>query len=120
MNAVEIIEEVRRHGAELLLREGKLVLRGSGPELPPELQDAVRQQKAEIMVALGAPIETTVASILADIRPHLPPALRTLPDGSLLVMVNWTIMHAWNRSLNQLLTPSRTTSATPTKGGEKS
>ena len=99
MNASQILEEVHKHGADLSLRDGKLVLRGSGPTLPEELQVEIREQKAELMVALGAPIEETVSAILADIRPNLPPAIRGLPDGSLLVLVNWSIIHAWEKTI---------------------
>jgi hypothetical protein len=59
------------------------------------------------MVALGAPVEETVASILADIRPNLPPAIRALPDGSLLALVNWSMLHAWSKAARGLTTGAR-------------
>lgn len=102
MNAAEILEEVRSHGAELFLRDGKLVVRGSGAALPETLQAEIKGCKAELMIALGSPMEPTIASILADIRPYLPDALKRLPDGSLLVLVNWSIVHGWNRAAQQL------------------
>jgi hypothetical protein len=105
VNALEIIDRVRGHGAELALRESVLVVRGRGPALPDDLQAEIREHKAELMTALGAGYEPTIAAVLADIRPHLPPAVRILPDASLLALVNWSIVHAWNKAASKLSEP---------------
>ena len=47
MNAIEIIQQVRAHDAELMLEEDRLVVRGRGPRLPEELQTALREHKPE-------------------------------------------------------------------------
>jgi hypothetical protein len=102
LNAIEIIEQVRAHDADLVLDGEQLVVRGRGKRLPTELQESVRRHKAELLVALGASREVGVLEVLAEIRPHLPPALRSLPNPSLLALVNWSILHAWNRTLENL------------------
>ena len=99
MNAVEILEQVRAHEADLAIVDDRLVLSGWAQPLPEELRDAITAHRAELMIALGAPIDRTVASILADIRPHLPKALKRLPDDHLLVLVNWSIIAAWEKAV---------------------
>ena len=58
-----------------------------------------------MLVALGAPREVGVLEVLAEIRPYLPDALRSVPDSSLLALVNWSMLHAWNRALSELDAP---------------
>jgi hypothetical protein len=99
MNALQVADAVRRHGASLSLRDGQLVLRGSGEALPDSLKNEIAQHKAELMVALGCPMDRTVATILDEIRPHLSPALRRLPDDRLLALVNWHIIAAWEKTI---------------------
>jgi hypothetical protein len=41
---------------------------------------ALKEHKPSIMVALGAPLDAVVPSILEEIRPQLPEALRRLSD----------------------------------------
>ena len=55
-----------------------------------------------VMVALGASFDDAIASILAELKPNLPPALRSLSDSRLLVMVNWSIMAAWHKTIEQV------------------
>ncbi len=99
MNALEIIDRVRNCDAELALKDGTLVVQERGEPLPEEIRQLLREHKAEVMVALGAPMDRTVDAVLNDIRPHLPPSLRRLPNEKLLVLVNWTIMAAWQKVL---------------------
>ena len=99
MNAAEILERVKEHEAELVVRDDRLVLRGKGASLPEKLQAAVREHRAELMIALGLPFDRTVAAILSELRPHLPPTLRNAPHGDLLVLVNWSIMAAWEKTI---------------------
>jgi hypothetical protein len=125
MNALEIIEEVRGHGAELLVKEGKLILRGIGPPLPSELQQAVQGQKAAIMEALGSSsrsaaldqaemirsagsplrqarmqgdgvVEASIA--LLALRQHLAPPLAALGDPELLALVRHAVEYARERT----------------------
>jgi hypothetical protein len=102
MNAIEIIEQVRAHDADLVVDNDRLIVRGRAGPLPHDLQRAISEHKAEVLIALGTPIDRTVATILEDIRPHLPPALRRLPDGNLLALVNWSIISAWGTATRQL------------------
>ena len=102
MNALEIIERVRAHDADLVVQDDRLVVRGNGPPLPEELQAALREHKAELLIALGVPFDRTVANILGEVRPHLPPALRSLPDGKLLALINWSIINAWSEGVRRL------------------
>ena len=60
-----------------------MVIRSHGP-LPDELQQEVRAHKAELLIALGVPMDQTVASILGDLRPYLPQSLQRLADDRLL------------------------------------
>jgi len=99
LNAIEIINQVRAHDAEVVLEASRLVVRGTGEPLPPELQAALRNHRAEVMVALGAPANMAVNAVLAEIRPYLPPALSRLSDENLVVLVNWSVIHAWNQSV---------------------
>ncbi len=102
MNAMELIELIHEHNAELAVEHQRLIVRGQGDPLPEELQVALREHKAELMIALGIPIDVTVASILDEIRPHLPKTLRELPDSKLLALVNWAIINAWNAGVRKL------------------
>lgn len=99
MNALEIIEQVRALNADLKVEDNRLVVRGRGERLPEDLREALKQHKAELLVALGAPQEKAVAEILGEIRPYLPKALQGLSDPSLLALVNWSMLHAWGRAV---------------------
>jgi hypothetical protein len=99
MNALEIIEKVRSHDAELHVEADRLVIRGRGERLPEALQAELKQHKVELMVALGAPLDKAVAAILPELRPNLPAPLRAIPDGSLLALVNWSIIAAWEKTI---------------------
>ncbi len=102
MNAIDLIEQVRAHKADLVVENDRLIVRGRGEPLPDDLQAALSEHKAELMIALGTPFDPTVAAVLADVRPHLPASLRRLPDGKLLVLVNWSIINAWNAAARKL------------------
>ena len=39
--------------------------------------------------------------VLDELRPHLPPALRSLPDDKLLALADWAIICAWQRALEK-------------------
>ena len=102
MNALEIIQALRQHGAELAIEAGDLVVQGRGPKLPDQLRDELAIHKADLMVALGCPIDRTIASVMNDIRPHLPPSLRQLPDDRLLILVNLSIIQAWCKAVERV------------------
>ncbi|MDP9236718.1 MAG: hypothetical protein M3P30_04845 [Chloroflexota bacterium] len=102
MNAAEIIREVHRHEADLVVHDQKLVVRGGAERLPDALRKELTVHKAELMIALGVPLNATVGAILADIRPHLPPPLRRLPDERLLTLVNWSIIAAFESSIRKV------------------
>ena len=59
MNALEIAREVCQYGATLAVEDGQLIVRGSGAPLLEPLRRALREHKAEIMVALGVPPDRT-------------------------------------------------------------
>ena len=94
MNALEIIERLREHRAQFSVEGERLIVRGKGDPLPEDLRSAIREHKAEILAAFGVPQDAIMAEILTEIRPHLPRALRDIPDAKLLVLVNWSLMHA--------------------------
>ena len=99
MNALQIIEAVRAHGGEVAAQDGQLVLRVKrGESFPDSLRSELHAHKAELLVALGTPLERTVAAVLADLRPHLSPSLQQLPDDRLLALVNWHIIAAWQKA----------------------
>ena len=102
VNALEIVDAVRRCGADLVVADGQLRVRGTGAPLAAELRDEIRAHKAELLVALGEPMDRTVGAILADVRPYLAPALRELPTGQLVALVNWNIIAAWNKAMREL------------------
>lgn len=101
MNAMDIIEQVRAHNADVVADGGHLVVREHGEPLPEELRRAVREHKPELLVALGEPMDRAVASVLGDLRRHLAPPLRKLTDSQLLVLVNWHIIAAWQKLLRE-------------------
>jgi hypothetical protein len=107
MNALEIIEQVRAHNAEVVVENDQLIVRGRGERLPQELRAALKRHKAELLVALGAPREVGVLEVLAEIRPYLPEPLRSVPDASLLALVNWSMLHAWGRALAEFDGPQK-------------
>jgi len=101
MNAIEIIDRVRAEGAELVVEGDRLLVRGDRDRLPEDLRRSLSEHKAELMVALGQPLDRAVASILDSIRPHLSPALQRLPDDRLLALVNWNIITAWGAAVRK-------------------
>jgi hypothetical protein len=103
VNAIEIIERVRACDAELVVENDRLVVRGKGNPLPDDLKQALSEHKAELMIALGIPIDRTVASVLKELRPHLPPSLRQLPDDRLLALINWSIIAAWETAIKKVM-----------------
>jgi hypothetical protein len=102
MNALQIIEQVRAHDADVFVEEDRLLVRGRGGDLPTDLKQALQDHKAELMVVLGSPVHISVESILAELRPNLTPSLRVLPDHKLLVLVNAAIIAAWSKTLRQV------------------
>ncbi len=102
MSALEVIRQVQLLGGKLVLENKQLKLQ-SPTQLPQDVVQAVSREKAAIMVALGAPLDDVVSGILTDIRPHLPPALRRLPDDRLLALVNWSIMAAWEKAIRKVM-----------------
>ena len=105
MNALEVIETVREHDADLVVESNKLIVRGKGERLPDDVRAALKEHKAEILIALGAPYDVTLAEILREIRPHLLPALQSLPDNKLLLLVNLAILHAIGKAGRDLTRP---------------
>jgi len=103
INAIEIIDAVRRHGGSFVVNDGKLLLRGNGPRLPEELLQAIREHTPSIMIALGVPMDRVVASTLRELRPNLPAALRALPDEKLHALVDWSIIAAWERTVQKMI-----------------
>jgi hypothetical protein len=102
MNAIEIIQQVRAHDADLFVEDQRLMVRGMNAPLPAELQRALRAHKAEAMVALGALLDRAAASVLSEIRPHLAPSLRDLPDDRLITLVNWSILAAFEAAVRRV------------------
>jgi len=101
VNALEIVRAVQEHGATLTLEDGRLLVKGAGQRLPDDLRSELAQHKTEVLVALGCPLDKTLAGILAELRPNLTPALRALPDDKLLALVNWHIIAAWEKAIRE-------------------
>ena len=102
MSALEVIRRVESLGGRLFLDdEGRLKVTAAQP-LPGHLLADLSAQKPAIMVALGAPLDTVISGILAEIRPYLPESLRRLPDQKLLVLANWSIIAAWDKAIQKL------------------
>ena len=102
MNALEVIETVRALDADIFVESNRLIVRGKGERLPDDVRSALKQHKAEILIALGAPYDATLAEVLSDIRPHLLPALQALPDSKLLLLVNLSMMQAFNKAVRSV------------------
>ena len=100
-SAFELLQQVRLLGGSIKVTGGDIEIAAPSP-LPEELLSEIREQKPAVMVALGAPFDDAVASILNELRPNLPPGLKNLPDSKLLVMVNWSIMAAWQKTIQKL------------------
>jgi hypothetical protein len=98
MTAFEIIRRVEALGGSLRVDGPDLKVAAPAP-LPDELLAEVAEYKPAIMIALGAPMDSAVASILGAIRPYLAPALKKLPDDRLLALVNWNIIAAWETAV---------------------
>lgn len=101
MTALEVIRQVHLHDGKLFM-EGDVLKVSAPAPLPDNLRQALREHKPAIMVALGAPLDTVISGSLAEIRPHLPQALQRLPDDCLLVLVNWSIIAAWEQALRRV------------------
>lgn len=101
MSAIDVIRRVEVLGGRLLLDNGDPRVRVPAP-LPDDLIRDVSEEKVAIMVALGAPLNTVVSEILTDVRPQLPDSLKKLPDDRLLVLINWSIIAAWDETMRRL------------------
>ena len=106
MSALDVIRRVEMLGGRLVL-DGKSLRLQAQNELPGQVVADVSEEKAAIMVALGAPIDTVIGAVLDEIRPELSPALRKLPEDRLLVLVNWSIIAAWQKKVQDLGTEDR-------------
>ena len=102
MNALDVIRQVQTHGGQLVLADGSLRVRAPEP-LPDDVMAALAEHKASVMVALGASLDVVAASVLQELRPHLPKPLRALPDDRLLVLVNWSIIAAFERAIREAM-----------------
>ena len=100
MNVIELIRRVESQGGSLRGEGQDLKVTAPTP-LPDHLLAEVRACKPAVMIALGASMDITVAGILRDIRPYLPPALKQLPDDRLLALVNWHIIAAWETAIRK-------------------
>ena len=100
MSALDVIRRVEVLGGRLVL-DGKSLRLQADQDLPDQVVADVAEQKASIMIALGAPIDTVVGSVLEEMRPQLPKSLRQLPDDRLLVLVNWSIIAAWEKTIRK-------------------
>ena len=101
MSAFELLQRVRALGGEVKIDGNELEVVAPAP-LPDNLLQALRDEKAAVMIALGASFDHAVASILSELRPNLPPSLKAISDTKLLVMVNCSIMAAWGKTINEL------------------
>lgn len=101
MRALDVIRRVEMLGGHLVL-DGKSLRLQADSELPDSVVADVSEHKPAIMVALGAPIDTVISAVLEEVRPGLPPSLRKLPDDRLLVLVNWSIIAAWQKTAANL------------------
>jgi len=100
MSALDVIRRVELLGGKLVLEGDQLKLRAPEP-LPERVVADVSREKAAIVVALGAPLDTVVSGVLKEIRPNLPASLRGLPDDKILVLVNWSIIAAWGTAMRK-------------------
>jgi hypothetical protein len=98
VSALDVIRRVETLGGRVVLEADGLRLQAASP-LPEDLVAEVGKEKVAIMLALGAPLNTAITSVLAELRPHLPPAMRRLPDERLIVLVNWSIIAAFERAV---------------------
>ena len=101
MTALDVIREIEALGGNLKVDDGRLLVRTPRP-LPPRLLSVVRAEKLAIMTALGTPVDETVLSVLSELRPNLPMALRGLSNDQLLLVINYGIMQAWGKSVSRL------------------
>ena len=101
MSALDVIRRVEMLGGHLVL-DGESLRLQADSVLPENVVAEVSENKPAIMVALGAPIDTVIGSVLEELRPELPPALRKLTDDKLLIMVNWSIIAAWQKAAGRM------------------
>jgi hypothetical protein len=104
MNALEVVRRVEMLGGRVVLEADGLRLRADVP-LPDDLVAAVSREKVAIMLALGAPLNTAITSVLSELRPYLSPALRRLPDEKLIILFNFSFMAAFDKAVSNFSTP---------------
>jgi hypothetical protein len=100
-SVIELIRKVESFGGQITRDGGDLHVTAPEP-LPEDLLVALAKEKPAVMIALGAPFDVAISTILNEIRPNLPPALRTLSDTKLLALINWSVMEAWVKALRKL------------------
>jgi hypothetical protein len=89
-----LIAQARRYG-RLELKDRKVVVEG---RFPSALLEELRARKEDVRKAL------LVASAVSEIRPHLSPTLRDLPDEKLLALVSWHVIATWERRIHKVAT----------------
>jgi hypothetical protein len=100
MSALDVIRRVETLGGRLVLEPDGLRLQAASP-LPDDLVADVGREKVAIMLALGAPLSAAITSVLGELRPYLATPLRNLPDDRLIILINWSIMAAYEKAVQR-------------------
>jgi hypothetical protein len=100
-SVIELIRRVESLGGQITRDGGDLHVTAPEP-LPEDLLAALSREKPVVLIALGAPFDVAISTIINEVRPSLPPALRTLSDTKLLALINWSVMDAWVKALRKL------------------
>jgi hypothetical protein len=114
MNAISLIDQLRKHGAEIGVENDRLVIRG---DLPNELRDELTRHNDDLLIALGHPIDSVVNVILEEVRPNLPPSFRSLSGDKLRFLVRWSLLTSWNAEVRRREREQGTASAKRRKRG---
>ena len=100
MNAIDIVDRVRKLGAELLVESKQVRVRGG--RLPDDLQQEVDEHSADLIIALGTPIDEVASAVLDEMRVDLPPNLAKLPGPKLWLLTRLALASSWSAGVHRL------------------
>jgi hypothetical protein len=106
-----LIREAQRQGARFQVVNGEVQLKPG--QISTDVLNQLREHKEEVAKVLTGGTSASsqpcpvnfppppVKKALAELRPHLPLALRDLSDLPLLALVQWSIKVAWERAMEK-------------------
>jgi hypothetical protein len=104
VDAVELLIKLRRLGLAISLEDADKVAIVPKTLLTSELRQEIIEHKSEVLTLLRREeeVKTILGEMLESLRPYLTPSLAALDDEKLLALVNWAVMVALRRLVDEM------------------